>query len=124
MVDTDERDPEEVFYEALDKYAADIESVSSLEQSDSQVQLLNETVRELNLSQINKAEEVSKLKKELENLKRKHNEKSDALQDAMEKLGNFSVKQTNRKIKRGKASNAKLKEKEKEKLKEVKEIQK
>ena len=117
-------DPKVVFNEALRKSAAEIESlVISLEQSDSEVQLLHEAARELSLSGMSKAEEVANLQKELADMKRKHKQKSEELQKAMEKLGPLSTRNVNKKIKRRDELGAKLKEKANEQKKEIQDIQ-
>ena len=86
-------DPKVVFNEALRKSAAEIESlVISLEQSDSEVQLLREAARELSLSGMSKADEVANLQKELADIKHKHKQKSEELEKAMEKLGTLNKK--------------------------------
>ena len=111
-------DPKVVFNEALRKSAAEIESlVISLEQSDSEVQLLHEAARELSLSGMSKAEEVANLQKELADMKRKHKQKSEELQKAMEKLGPLSTRNVNKKIKRRDELGAILKEKANEQKK-------
>ena len=121
IIDTD---PAAVFKETVNKYAAEIEYlVSSLEQSDSEVQLLRETARELSLSGMDKTDEILNLRNKLADMKHKHTDKSIELKKAMEKLGALSTRNVNKKIKRRNDMVAKLKVKTNEQKKEIQDIQ-
>ena len=119
-------DPTICYQHALDQQALEIERIvnSTLEESNMQVELITQVMQEQNRLGLRKIEEIAKLRKDLQEMKCKHNEKSTQLQNAMERLGKISPRNFNKKIKRRDEMNTKLKDETKQQKEKILQIEK
>ena len=114
-------DPAILYQISLDEHVKKIEILlKNIEKSNSEIELLNQTIREQNLASTNTSKENDTLRQNLNEMRLKHEAKSKELQVAMEKLSKMSQRNLNKKIKRRDDMNSKLKERSKQRQEEIK----
>ena len=114
------QDPTVLYQEILNKHVLEIEIlVNALEKSNTQVEQLGQVVKEQSNSDKTTRLEISRLRRELQQMKSEHDQNSKQLQNAMERLGKVSPRNVTKKIKRRDEMNAMLKEKTKQQNQEI-----
>ena len=117
-------DPADEYKISLDLQAKEIEAlVSESEQSSNEIEMLHQLIREESAISIAKANEIEIVRGNLNEIQAKHEETSEKLQNAMERLSKLSARNVNKKLKRRDAMNEKLKDTVKQKEVKIEEKQ-